>query len=112
MTTAAASYDFGVAKFGVMYQDVNLVAGQNPGAGYILTANVPFGATSLGLGYGERANSAVNDVHFGDGVKQTVVGLRHDLSKRTNVQAQYINLNRQGATYDVTRTMFTLGHAF
>jgi hypothetical protein len=112
MTTMAASYDMGAAKFGLMYQDIDTAVGVNPGAGTLVTVNVPFGATSIGLGYGLRSNTATTDLHFGDGVKNTFVGVRHDLSKRTHLQAYWANVNRQGTATDVTQTMFTLGHSF
>jgi len=112
MTTILASYDLGVAKLGITRQSVNLATGVNPGAGTAFTVNVPFGATSLGLGYGNRTNTAVTDLQFGDGVKQMFVGLRHDLSKRTHVQAVYAKIDRQSTTADVNQTHVLLGHSF
>jgi len=112
MTTLLASYDLGVAKLGVTRQSITLATGVKPGDGTSFTANVPFGATSIGIGYGNRSNTAVTDLQFGDGVKQTFVGLRHDLSKRTNVQAVWAKIDRQGTTADVTQSHVLLGHSF
>ena len=112
MTTLLASYDLGVAKFGITRQTISLATGQNPGAGTAFTVNVPLGQSSIGAGYGNRTNTAVTDLQFGDGVKHTFVGYRYDLSKRTNVQAVWAKIDRQGATYDVTMNHILLGHSF
>jgi len=112
MTTLLASYDLGVANFGITRQTISLATGVNPGAGTAFTVNVPFGATSIGAGYGNRTNTAVTDLQFGDGVKNTFVGLRHDLSKRTHVQAVYAKIDRQGTSADKTQTHVLLGHSF
>jgi hypothetical protein len=45
-------------------------------------------------------------------VKNTFVGLRHDLSKRTHVQAVYAKIDRQGTSYDINQTHVLLGHSF
>ena len=89
MTTLLASYDLGVAKFGVTRQSINLATGVNPGAGTSFTVNVPMGQGSIGAGYGNRTNTAVSDLQFGDGVKQSFIGYRYDLSKRTSFSAGF-----------------------
>jgi predicted porin len=112
MTTLLASYDLGVAKFGVTRQSINLATGVNPGAGTSFTVNVPMGQGSIGAGYGNRTNTAVSDLQFGDGVKQSFIGYRYDLSKRTNVQAVYAKIDRQGTSKDITMNHVLLGHSF
>jgi predicted porin len=114
MNTVAASYDLGMAKVGVTYQTISLATGTNPGDATALTANIPMGAGSIGLGYGKRAASTTSEVAFGDEVKQTFVGYRHNLSKRTNVSVYSNKINRQGATTtaDVTETHLVVAHTF
>jgi len=114
LNTLAASYDLGVAKFGLTYQTISLATGTNPGDATALTANIPLGAGSIGLGYGTRGASANTEVAFGDEVKQTFVGYRYDLSKRTNVSLYTNKINRQGATTtnDVTETHVVVAHTF
>jgi len=114
LNTLAASYDLGVAKVGVTYQTISLATGTNPGDATAITANIPMGAGSIGLGYGKRGASATTEVAFGDEVKQTFVGYRHNLSKRTNVSLYTNKINRQGATTtnDVTETHVVVAHTF
>ncbi len=114
LNTLAASYDLGVAKVGATYQTISLATGTNPGDAMALTANIPMGAGSIGLGYGKRGASATTEVAFGDEVKQTFVGYRHNLSKRTNVSVYTNKINRQGGTTtnDVTETHLVVGHTF
>jgi len=114
LNTLAASYDLGVAKVGLTYQTISLATGTNPGDATALTANFPMGAGSIGLGYGKRGASGTGEVAFGDEVKQTFVGYRHDLSKRTNVSLYTNKINRQGATTtnDVTETHVVVAHTF
>jgi hypothetical protein len=109
MSTLVASYDLGVAKVGLTYQTIDMATGANPGAATGLTANIPMGAGSIGLGYGDRAASA--NAAFGGDVKQAFAGYRYDLSKRTNVQFVWNNINRVTAT-DVTETHILLAHTF
>jgi hypothetical protein len=114
-STLVASYDMGVAKIGVTSQTIALASGVNPGNGLSVTANAPISANqSIGFGYGKRAATASTDTRFGDDVKQTFVGYRHELSKRTNVQAVWNKIDRQGATRtnDLTETHIMLAHSF
>jgi len=114
-STLVASYDLGVAKIGVTSQTIALASGVNPGNGLSVTANAPISANqSIGFGYGKRAATASTDTRFGDDVKQTFVGYRHELSKRTNVQAVWNKIDRQGGTKtnDLTETHIMLAHSF
>ncbi len=110
MSTLVASYDLGVAKIGATYQAIDMATGVNPGAGTALTASIPLGAGSIGLGFGKR--SASTNAAFGDDVKQTFVGYRYDLSKRTNVQFAWNKIDRTGTATDVKEAHVLLAHTF
>jgi general bacterial porin, GBP family len=113
LTTILASYDFGVAKIGVTQQSVSLNAGGvNPGDGVAVTAAAPIGAGILSAGFGKRSASASTSATFGDDVKQTFVGYRYNLSKRTNVSLVSNKLNRTGSANDLTETHLVVGHTF
>jgi len=109
MTTALASYDLGVVKFGVTHQSIDLnAAGTNPGDATAFTAAAPLGAGLVSAGYGKRKATA----YAGDDVKQTFVGYRYNLSKRTNVSLVYNNIDRAGTTADRKETHMVVGHTF
>jgi predicted porin len=115
LNTINASYDLGVARVGLTYQTTSVSTGVKPGAGTALTANIPLGAGSIGLGYGKKsASEATNERSGGDNAKQMFVGYRHDLSKRTHVQVVYNKLNRQAATTtnDIKESHIFVGHSF
>ncbi len=115
LTTLNGSYDLGVARVGITYQGTSMASGTNPGSAIALTANVPLGAGSIGLGYGKKSSTAAGDTRVGgDNVKQMFVGYRHDLSKRTHAQVVYNKLDRQGATTtnDIKETFLLIGHSF
>lgn len=115
MNTLTASYDLGMAKVGLTSQTIKLATGVSPASGMALTVNVPVTAKdSVGAGYGKRGASASTDTRFGDNVKQSFIGYRHDLSKRTNLQVVYNKINREGATKtnDLTETHVLVGHSF
>ena len=110
-----ANYNFGVARVGLTYQKQDLATGVSPGAATAITANVPMGAGSFGLGYGKRsASTAANIASFvtHDDAKQAFVGYRHDLSKRTHVQLVYNKLDRTGSANDIKETHLVIGHSF
>jgi predicted porin len=110
MTTLVASYDLGVAKFGYTYQDIKLNDGtQKPGAANVLTAVVPMGAGSISGGYGLRGSKLSV---AGDDVKQSFIGYKYNLSKRTNVSLVYNKIDRAGTTADRTETHMVVGHTF
>lgn len=113
MNTLVASYDLGVAKFGLTFQTISLPTGTNPGDATAITANIPMGAGSIGLGYGKRIASDSTHASFaGDDVKQMFAGYRYDLSKRTNVQLAWNNINRAGTATDVKEAHVLLAHTF
>jgi predicted porin len=114
ITTIFASYDLGVAKIGLTQQtiDMNAAGAVNPGAGTAITVAAPMGAGILSAGYGSRKASAAAGI--GDDVKQTHVGYRYNLSKRTHLNLIWNNIDRQGSTKtnDVTETHLVVGHTF
>ena len=117
LNTILASYDFGVVKVGFTQQSVKLPSGENPGNGMSITANAPItSAGSIAFGYGKRSASASTDTRFGDDVKQTFIGYRHELSKRTNIQLTVNKLNRNvstgASTSDLTEQHVLLAHSF
>jgi len=113
MTTVAANYDLGVVKIGVAQQSIRPVTGTSPGNGTMITANVPVGAGAFGLGYGRRtAATSQFSASFGDNVKQTFFGYKHNLSKRTAISATLNNVDRTGTGTDVKETHIFVGHTF
>jgi predicted porin len=112
MTTILASYDLGVVKVGLTSQQIKLASGVNPGDAMALTAAAPIGAGIVSLGYGTRKASASTETAFGDDVKQTHVGYRYNLSKRTNLNLISNKINRSGTAADVTETSLVVGHTF
>jgi len=115
LTTMVANYDLGVAKIGVAQQSVRLDSGTNPGNGILVTAQVPMGNGWWGLGYGRRVASGSTNTSFGDDVKQTTVGYRYNLSKRTHLSAVYNMIDRSisnSTNTDLKETHIILGHSF
>jgi len=112
MTTMVANYDLGVAKIGVAQQSIRLDSGTNPGNGTMITANIPMGPGAFGLGYGRRVAAVQTGTTFGDDVKQTFIGYKYNLSKRTAISATYNNIDRSGTTTDQKETHILIGHSF
>jgi predicted porin len=112
LTTVAANYDLGIAKIGVTQQSVRLDSGVNPGNATAITIGVPVGSGQFGAGYGRRLASASTNTSFGDDVKHTFIGYKHNLSKRTAISAIYSNIDRTGTTTDLKETHILIGHSF
>jgi hypothetical protein len=113
MTTVAASYDLGVVKFGVAQQSIRPDSGVSPGNGTMITANVPMGAGAFGFGYGRRTAAVQFSANFGDDVKQSYFGYKHNLSKRTSIAAVYNQIDRSAASgTDLKETHILVGHSF
>jgi predicted porin len=112
MTTIVANYDLGVAKIGVAQQSIRLDTGTNPGNGIMMTANIPMGSGAFGLGYGRRVTATQTGTTWGDDVKQTYFGYKHNLSKRTAISAVYNNIDRTSTTTDQKETHLILAHSF
>ena len=110
ITTALASYDFGIAKVGLTSQSISLNDGTtNPGNATYVTAMFPVGPGNLSAGMGKRAAAASA---VGDDVKQTFVGYKYMFSKRTSISAVYNKLDRAATAYDVKETQLIVGHTF
>jgi len=112
LTTVAANYDLGVAKIGVTQQSIRLDSGVNPGNATAITIGVPVGSGQFGAGYGRRIASNSSSTSFGDDVKHTFIGYKHNLSKRTAISAIYSNIDRTGSTTDLKETHILIGHSF
>ena len=112
ITTVAANYDLGVAKIGLTQQSVRLDSGTNPGNATAITASIPLGAGAIGVGYGRRLASGSSSTSFGDDVKHTFIGYKHNLSKRTAISAILNSIDRNGTTTDLKETHILIGHTF
>jgi len=113
VTTLVANYDLGVAKIGLAQQSIRLDSGTNPGNATMITANIPMGSGAFGLGYGRRVASESTNTSFGDDVKQTFIGYKYNLSKRTSISATYNSIDRSAASgTDLKETHILVGHSF
>ena len=113
MTTVAANYDLGVIKVGLAQQSIRPATGTSPGNGTMITANVPMGSGAFGFGYGRRTAASQTSTSFGDEVKQTFFGYKHNLSKRTSISATYNAIDRSAASgTDLKETHIFVGHSF
>ncbi|WP_416546699.1 porin [Limnohabitans sp. DCL3] len=113
MTTVLASYDLGVAKVGLTSQQIKLASGVNPGDAMALTVAAPIGAGIVSAGFGKRSASGSLNEYFGDDVKQTFVGYRHNLSKRTAISLISNKIDRSATSgADLTETSLVVGHTF
>jgi len=111
-TTIVANYDFGIAKIGFANQSISMATGVNPGNGTMVTAFVPLGNGNIGAGYGRRSAAVQASSSFGDDVKQSFVGYKYNLSKRTTLSATYNKINRTGTATDLKETHVLVGHSF
>jgi len=112
LTTFAANYDLGVAKVGFVNQSISLATGVNPGNGMAVTVAVPMGNGNIGAGMGRRSASASTSTAFGDDVKQSFVGYKYNLSKRTTLSAVWNKIDRSGTATDIRETHLLVGHSF
>jgi len=110
VTTIAANYDLGVVKIGATQQSIRADSGVSPGNATGITLSVPLGSGQFGAGYGRRVASA--STLFGDDVKHTFIGYKHNLSKRTSISAIYSNIDRTGTDTDFKETHILIGHSF
>jgi predicted porin len=88
-TTAGASYDLGVAKLTALYGR-NKKAAVDHSAVHV-GVSVPFGATAVRLGYTDAR------VKGGDGANQIMLGVIHDMSKRTALYVDGSRVDNKGA---------------
>lgn len=102
VATAAASYDFGVAKASVILDKIHgqknsLIGANNNRNNYLLGISVPMGKTSLLASYG-----LVRDDLSDKDAQKYSVGARYALSKRTTLYANYAHIsNDRLATHQI-----------
>jgi predicted porin len=87
-TTAGASYDFGAAKLTALYGRNKKAAVEN--SAVHVGVSVPFGATELRVGYSDAR------VKGGDGANQIMLGLVHNMSKRTALYIDASQVDNKG----------------
>jgi predicted porin len=110
LSQVGASYDFGMAKVGLTYntgKGPNAIAAQARKVdAYSLTAAIPFGATSLTVGYHDinEKDGAGAAVTKGSGMQ---VGVIHNLSKRTAAYVYYGQNDFDNATVNSGTTTAT-----
>lgn len=105
-TRVSASYDLGVAKFGVGYQVKSYVTAANADNKQMTYGvNVPMGALSLGAVYASSKTSGSADVTGNE------VGLNYAFSNRTSLQVARASWKTAGAAAD-TLLRARLMHAF
>lgn len=113
----AMSYDLGVAKFGVGFdQRTYAIAGSR--VDMLVAVKVPFGAASVGANFGTRVVSGKSASSDGSQTGFSVAGA-YDLSKRTNVSLNFaswdgVNQNNTAAQWGArsTYTSLLLAHSF
>ncbi len=96
LTTMAGTYDFGMAKVGLIYQKEGASANGGPLAvtftdatAYALTLSAPIGATTLYGRFGNRTVSGGTNT-LGTIAQVMNIGVTYDLSKRTKLYADYV----------------------
>jgi predicted porin len=103
VATAGASYDFGVAKVGVLidrlHGDTNsLIGATNNQDSYLLGVTVPFGKTSVLGSFGFVKDKDRSDAD----AKKYSLGVRYALSKRTTAYADYSHVsNDSNAAFEI-----------
>ena len=95
-TTAGASYDFGVAKITALYGRNKKATVDHSAVHFGVT--VPFGSTDLRVGYTDAR------VKGGDGANQIMLGVIHNMSKRTAlyIDASQVDNKGTGKNFGVT----------
>lgn len=103
VATAAGSYDFGVAKVGVIldkiHGEANSLIGVDDRRNYLLGVTVPVNAkTSVLASYGKVVNKVVSNAD----ARKWAIGARYNLSKRTTLYADYSRIsNDDNAGYAI-----------
>jgi len=81
----SGSYNLGVAKLGLGYENRKSTAAANNGShDWLIGVSAPLGATTVGLNYARRSVDGVNQDASG-----LDLGVKYDLSKRTYVAFHY-----------------------
>jgi predicted porin len=70
------------------------------------------GPGAFGLGYGRRVAAAQTGTTFGDDVKQTFIGYKYNLSKRTVVYFQNKVTDAGASAAAATTNAVGVSHAF
>lgn len=103
VATAAGSYDFGLAKVGVIidkiHGDANSLIGVDDRRNYLLGVTVPVaGKASVLASYGKVVDKAFSDKD----AQKWSIGARYNLSKRTSLYADYSHISNDGrASYQI-----------
>lgn len=112
-TRISASYDLGVAKFGLGYESLKL-SSSTAGVASVNQTETIFGVSApVGSAITVGANvtrSKVDGVL--NGTSGTDLGIQYNLSKRTNVQLGYQRVAVDNAATDTTNTRVRLMHSF
>ncbi len=87
---AAASYDLGVAKVGFGYESTQYMYG-NSKTDSLLGVNVPMGALSLGVQFGQVSTSGNASSSSNYNRSGYLLGANYNLSKQTYLAAHYYN---------------------
>ncbi|MFM6992809.1 MAG: porin [Rhodoferax sp.] len=94
-TTLAGSYDFGMAKVGLIYQKEGAASNGGPAVtftdatAYALTLAAPIGAATVYGRFGNRTVSGGTNT-LGTVAQIANIGVTYDLSKRTKLYADYV----------------------
>lgn len=103
VATAAGSYDFGVAKVGVIldkiHGDANSLIGVDDRRNYLLGVTVPVMSKASVLGsFGKVVDKTASDKD----AQKWSIGARYNLSKRTTLYADYSHISNDGrASYQI-----------
>lgn len=103
VVTGAGSYDFGVAKVGVIidkiHGEANSLIGVDDRRNYLLGVTVPVvDKTSILASFGKVVDKAVSDKD----AQKWSIGARYNLSKRTTLYADYSHISNDGrASYQI-----------
>jgi len=107
---AAASFDMGVAKIGGGYEATATTYGDVT-TDTVVGVSVPAGALTLSAQFGNRTISGSSTTTSDTSYSGSIYGAKYALSKRTSLDATYINTQNSGtsnASYFLTR----LAHTF
>ncbi|WP_421956546.1 porin [Polaromonas sp.] len=119
VTQLGASYDFGVAKLAGTYNNGKDGAAANTSyRAYQLGVSVPFGAIVPYITYGRAYSNKDGVVGRTADIRQTQIGVRYSLSKRTTAYAMYGQSTDDAATvannflYKDSKTIVGVMHTF
>ena len=102
----SAKYDLGVAAVGAGYENIKGVTKAADTKLSIVGVNVPMGTMSFGMVY------VTNKTGTAETRKGTSIGMQYNLSKRTNVTANYASWDSVVANTTDKKTTILLNHSF